>query len=383
MDEERLVNILEEVLESVADDTNELIVASAALFISVVALFAAVLQVAQQYYASAIGYANCDAKVVGKWSQFKRRVFRPHEFRFEVQYEVPVIFLCAPTNIKGPIPNQDIWYLGVKCPWPELEDGAGRPGEAEEKVHTAHNELATWVGLLSVIQGMERKSRYWQSQRLVHFPPPHSGEPVDAAELAGRAKKKVEDKHTLVVAVQRRVRSWDTMPPGVTKPYATTTWCHMIELAAVLGIYWVEFDRSRDRYRAEGNGYMLTGEKVADLGIMFTFRRYGSSNFEENRVIPVEGVKDLSFGAVPTIYRAANAIDSRRLGFDDDRQDLSMLSLASRAEIAETLSIIGCNTNTVNYFAKDSALKCRVSHLFPRKFFFFPYFLYSFFFLLV
>ncbi|KAL2759296.1 hypothetical protein ACRALDRAFT_1047302 [Sodiomyces alcalophilus JCM 7366] len=394
MDEEKLVKLLEEVVENVADDTHELIVASAALFISVVALFAALLQVAQQYYASATGYAHCDAKVVGEWSQSKSRIFRPYEFRFEVQYESPVIFLCRPENKKGPLKNKAIWRLdgskeSQKNTWSVLKEEAAVPADvkktntgsgvemdtvsadakkmAEKAVHTADNELATWVPLLLAIQRMERDSREWQRKRLVPAHPPRSGESVRLLQ-PGRTYHDVEARHTLVVALQKKTRSWDTMPAGVRKPFATTTWCHMIEMAAVLGIYWIEFDRSRDSYRAEGNGYMLTAEKVPDLGITFTFQTYGENKFEENRTIPVEEVKDLSFGAVPTIYRVPGRFDSRRLGFDDDRQDLSMLSLASRAEIAETLSIIGCNTNTVNYFAKDETSNCRVAHLFPLPF---------------
>ncbi|CRK31874.1 hypothetical protein BN1708_018856, partial [Verticillium longisporum] len=153
------------------------------------------------------------------------------------------------------------------------------------------------------------------------------------------------------------------MPAGVKKPYATTTWCHMVEMAALLGIYWSEFDRSHDRYRAEGNGYMLTGEKMTDLGIMFTFQVYGKSEFKANRIIPVEEVKDLCFGVVPTIFRRPEAVDMRRL--TDDRQDLSMLNLSNRIEISETLGLIGCNTNTVNYFAREDTQNKRVAHLFP------------------
>ncbi|ROT43835.1 hypothetical protein SODALDRAFT_320203 [Sodiomyces alkalinus F11] len=377
MDEETLANLLEDVIERVADDTSELVVAVAALIISVVALLAAVLQLAQQYYASATGYAHCDSKVIGKWSKSKLRVFRPYEFRFEVQYEAPVIFLCRPDNKRGPLKNNPLLFLNgtpqsEKDTWSQLEeDDSGSTDEKkmeDKAVHTADNELATWVILLSAIQRMERDSRAWQRKRLLPAQPPRSDDPSALLKPGRPDDKSVEDKHSLIVALQKKRKSWDTMPDGVKKPYATTTWCHMVEMAAILGIYWTEFDRSRERYRAEGNGYLLTGEQVTDLGIMFTFQVYGKSKFEENRIIPVEEVKDLCFGAVPTIYRSPHKVDRRRLGFDDDQQDLSMLNMASRAEIAETLSLIGCNTKTVNYFAMDDTSNCRVTHLFPLPF---------------
>ncbi|KAM0279749.1 hypothetical protein ACHAQH_004440 [Verticillium albo-atrum] len=366
------------------DSNSELYVAIAALLISLVALAASLLQVAQQYFASATGYASCDEKVIGKWSTSTKRSLKPYEFRFEVQYQAPVIFLCRLDNTNGPVPDVDIIPL-VGSPesrqksWSDIqEDGRNTQKSSQapkekslkvkqkEAIHTADNELASWVTLLAAFQRMEHDSRDWQQGLLRKGPTqPPAGGSCDTL-LKPEEITDVENKHTLVVALQKKTKSWDTMPAGVKKPYATTTWCHMVEMAALLGIYWSEFDRSHDRYRAEGNGYMLTGEKMTDLGIMFTFQVYGKSDFRANRIIPVEEVKDLCFGVVPTIFRRPETVDARRL--TDDRQDLSMLNLSNRIDISETLGLIGCNTNTVNYFARDDAQNKRVAHLFPIAF---------------
>ena len=184
-----------------------------------------------------------------------------------------------------------------------------------------------------------------------------------AHDATAAVLRRVEASYTLTAAVQRKKRSWDTMPAGVRRPYATTTMCHMVEMAAILGVYWSEFDRTHDRYRAEGNGFIITGEKVPDLGIMFSFQVYGKNRFEENRIIPIDEVKELCFGFVPTLYRETS--DNRRLAYpNDEPRDLSALQLSSRPEIAETLVLIGCNTNTVNYFTQEQR---RDSHLFPSR----------------
>ena len=150
----------------------------------------------------------------------------------------------------------------------------------------------------------------------------------------------------------------------MTKPYATTTMCHLIELAAVLGLHWKEFSRSLERYRAEGNGYILTGAPVGDLGLVFTFQRTGRTTFAENRVIPVDDIKRLCFGAVPTIF-CRTAEHEERLKFPFDQpEDLTTLQLSSAREIADTLMVIGCNTNTANCFLEDDK---RTTHLFPGK----------------
>ncbi|CRK18969.1 hypothetical protein BN1708_012465, partial [Verticillium longisporum] len=370
-------------ISTMGDSNSELYVAIAALLISLVALAASVLQVAQQYFASATGYASCDEKVIGKWSSSTIRILKPYEFRFEVQYQAPVIFLCRLDNKNGPVPDVKIIPLvgsdesrRESCSDIQ-EDGRNTQKSSQvqkekstrvkqkEAIHTADNELASWVTLLAAFQRMEHDSRDWQQKLLEKPLRPPTGEPHNAM-LKPEEVEEVEKKHTLVVALQKKTKSWDTMPAGVKKPYATTTWCHMVEMAALLGIYWSEFDRSHDRYRAEGNGYMLTGEKMTDLGIMFTFQVYGKSEFKANRIIPVEEVKDLCFGVVPTIFRRPEAVDMRRL--TDDRQDLSMLNLSNRIEISETLGLIGCNTNTVNYFAREDTQNKRVAHLFPIAF---------------
>jgi hypothetical protein len=361
---------LKEAIEELAKNVGkneEVLIAIVALVISVVALVASLLQVAQQYYASAAGYANCDSKVMGRWATMTKRVLRPTEFRFEVQFQAPVLFLCPPNNINGPITGQDITFvngtpksLEASCSTlpSALKDDEKKKSESE-KIHTADNELATWVTLLAALHQLELDSLAWQQRQFesINLAPPREKVPVLAPPDPDRF-------HTLAVALQRKRRSWDTMPAGVTKPYATTTMCHLVEMMAILGIYWVEFDRSHSRYRAEGNGYQVTGENVSDLGLMFSFQVCGKSLFRANRVIPVDEVKELCFGVAPTIYR--RTLDSRKLELsNDDLRGISLLQLGSTADIAETLLVIGCNTNTVNYFLKDGT---KHSHLFPITF---------------
>lgn len=348
--------------------SDELFVAVVALIVSVVALSATFMQVLQQYYASASGYSQCNEKVMGKWAKSRSRRFSWEELRFEVHFDAPVIFVSPPNNESGPIHGADIFFLdgtqksldatmttSEMDPRKEYEQKS-----VKERIHTADHERASWLILLYAVQRMEDKSRIWQQEQYNDLGP-------QAPEKYGLppAPPSLQESHTLTVALQRKRKSWDTMPTSVTKPYATTTMCHLIEMMAVLGVYWKEFDRKRDRYRAEGNGFMVLGERLSELGLMFSFQVYGKCHFERNRVIPVDEIKELCFGYVPTIYR--ETLDQRRLEFpSDEPQNLSSLQMASRSEIAETLIVIGCNNNTVQYFLNE---KSNTTHLFPCKFF--------------
>jgi hypothetical protein len=320
----------------------------AALIIALVALVGTVAQVLQQYSASAVGYSNCGESVMGKWHESKKRKFRPKELRFEVQFESPVFFVCAASNDKGPIKNEKIHFvdgttksLGLTRALLPKDEQKQQESLLERRVQTADNERASWVILLSHLQSMEKESQEWQQNHYQKGAP--QSQPLPTFE-----------SRTLAVAMQAKQRSWDTMPAGVRKPYATTTICHLIEIAAMMGIYWKEFDRSRERYRAEGNGYILMGTNVPELGVLFTLQICGQNKFQENRVIPVDEVKELCCGFVSTLFR--EDMDTRRVEFpNEDPKDLSFLKLGTMDEIAETMVRIECNTDTANYFRSSDA----------------------------
>ncbi|KAM0478966.1 hypothetical protein ACHAPX_004944 [Trichoderma viride] len=343
------------------NNSSDFVVAAVALVVSVVALLATFMQVLQQYYASAQGYSLCNEKVMGGWAKTKTRRFRFDELRFEVQFDVPVIFVSPPSNKLGPVKAAEIFYL----------DGSEKSQEdtnttsnldlrkayydrsRKEQIHTSDNEIASWYVLLFAAQRMEVESREWQEDEYKDFGPPSDLFPPKPPTLASH--------HTLTVAVQRKRKSWDTMPISVNKPYATTTMCHLIEMMAAIGVYWKEFDRKRDRYWGEGNGFMILGERLSDPGLMFSFQVNGQCTFKRNRVVPVDEIKELCFGYVPTVYREKD--DQRRLKPpSDEQQNLTTLLMGNSREISETLTAIGCNNNTTRVYLEEGR---RTSHLFP------------------
>jgi hypothetical protein len=184
---------------------------------------------------------NCGEDVMGPWHLTVRRIWRPTKLRFEVQFDTPVIFVSPPTNKKGPMKNTIIHYMDGTAE--SMRAAMVLPLDAEEQMRTVP---ATWFILISQIHAMEKASREWWNR---HYD--DSFPPVFFDHFARGS--------SLCVGLQAKRRSWDDMPAGVKKPYATTTISHMIEIAAMMGIYWKVFDRSTDRYRAEGNGYLLTG----------------------------------------------------------------------------------------------------------------------------
>lgn len=354
-------------VEVTNQDDKELWIAVIALIISIIAFVVAILQALQQYYSSARGYSQCGPKVIGKWSKFRHRIFLWNEFRFEVQFEVPVIFVARPSNKSGPVGPGDKVPITLMDGTKESYDNAciktrreidiqfkaQRQNADRVKVHTADNESATWLDLLLAIERMEEESRHWQDRAILG----HKQE-LGLSDIDRPHWPPLKDGgHSMIVCLQRKKKSWDTVPDNVLKPYATTTIAHLVEFTAMLGIYWRVFDREEDRYLAQGNGFIISGSNVEGLGLTFSITKKGPTWFEAARVVPHYDVKELCFGLCPTIFRRSN-----EKPYADEPKGIETLQLGSMDEIAENLTVLGCNVHTVNYFRNASA---RYSHLFP------------------
>ncbi|KAK3389579.1 hypothetical protein B0H63DRAFT_556706 [Podospora didyma] len=336
-------------------------IATAALVISTLALLGVVVQYVQAVLSKVNGLPSKDREVSGLWANYAHIKWRA--FRADVEFEAPIIFLAPNNNMKGPVHGKPIWYVngtGESCDeirvsrLPSDPEAAQRAmvqrtqsGLTREPVHTVKNELVTWILVLEATQKMEADSKRWErikwSNTNVHYTLPGD-----------------KDFVSLSVNIQAMKRSFDKHPT-IKKPFATTTICHLVELCAMLGIFWKEFDRDNNKYRAEGNGYSLLGHRMPDLGLAFTFEKPGWPRFEKNRVIPTAEVKELCFGNVPTFYRPQSEDEHWRQPVNE-QPELKTLQLGSRVEIAETLSLMRCNEYTTLCYS-DPAKKH--VHLFP------------------
>ncbi|KAF6517252.1 hypothetical protein HZS61_002813 [Fusarium oxysporum f. sp. conglutinans] len=297
---------------------------------------------------------NCGENVMGRWHQSRTKVWRPKEFRTEIQFEVPVIFVSTSKTAKGPIDGADVFLIdgtrkSLDDTWTDLEPPT--TGTFTKTGRFIKNERATWLSLLSSLQKMENESQNWTRQQIMGLRPRPASATAILTSIAG--------KHTLNVALQREKKSWDDMPPSINRPYATTSMSSLIEMLAMLGIYWKDFNTFHHVYQAEGNGFLVKGHKISGLGIMFHFQALEKAVFEGKRTIPTKAVKRLAFGQLPTIfteghpeYKSSNSL-----------YEWPNVGLGSRTEIAETLFSLGCGRKAVNYFLRDGAV---TSHIFPE-----------------
>ncbi|KAK3337756.1 hypothetical protein B0T19DRAFT_455666 [Cercophora scortea] len=384
-----------------------------AIVISVVALVISIFQALQQSFWSAKGYTACKSEVIGGWAKKTHRKPVLFEFRLRVYFAVPVIFVARPENKRGPLGENDIVVVdgsdgSLAVTYTSGEDVKGA-SEKEEDKHDgsalAKNGRATGR--------MERESCEWQQRQQGqdeshhgHVQPegePSGHQPSQAVMMESTSTGKGTSRRrrpllpafawpgstarastsetvissrpcqesprcetilgrSLVVCLQQKEKTWDNMPNSVTKPYAITTFAHMVELVAMLGIYWKEFNRDDDSYRAQGNGFIVEGSYVEGLGVAFTFQKIGPTWFEKNRVVPRYDIKERCFGLVPTIFRLKDEVQ-----YADEPKGKGILQLGSMVEIADTLEVFGCNIARVDHFRKSHA-GTRYGHIFAVPF---------------
>ncbi|KAF4450635.1 hypothetical protein F53441_6296 [Fusarium austroafricanum] len=299
---------------------------------------------------------NCGENVMGRWHHSRTKIWRSKEFRTEIQFEVPVIFVSTPGDTKGPIEGAQVFSIDrTRKSLDDTRTDLEPPptGTMTKAGRFVKNERATWLTLLSSLQKMENESQNWTRQQIMSLRPRPPSATAILTSIAG--------KHSLGVVLQRERKSWDDMPASVNRPYATTTMSQLIEMLAMLGIYWKDFNSTYHVYQAEGNGFLVKGHKVSGLGIMFHFQALEKAVFERNRPVPTEAVTRLAFGQLPSIFTQSSTNDTTNGQF----QSSSFVRLGSRTEIAETLVMLGCERKTANYFMRDGAV---TSHIFPITF---------------
>ncbi|KAI9051018.1 hypothetical protein LZ554_005126 [Drepanopeziza brunnea f. sp. 'monogermtubi'] len=323
------------------DNINQNVFGFTALVVSLVALLTTVLQVLQQYFSSADGYRRCAPSVMGLWAQGTHRKLRLREFRIEVVFETPVIFVAKPSNKRGPIPGRTIHYIdGTETSYTNtrvLQPMAQKQEEMEStaRVHTADDEKASWVTFLSALQLQEKLSREWDAEMRTLKP------------LRDGCTTPQDPEYVLTVGLQGKTRSWDFIPSSITKPYATSAICHLVEMMSMLGLYWKVFDQSIWNLRAEGNGFILTSTTVHGLGVMVVFASTGTPSFRGNRVIPCEAVKQLAFGTVPNIFDHGSYLDREK-----ETQSLELV-FGSPEDEETTLESLGCQAETLKRYKTD------------------------------
>ncbi|RFU34311.1 hypothetical protein B7463_g1989, partial [Scytalidium lignicola] len=303
-----------------------------ALLISLVALLATVGQLLQQYYATADGLRRCQPSVMGLWARRTKLRFRWTEFRFETIFVTPRI-------IYGPIRIQDAeaeyTKPGTSKVFCDLVDTPGSLsasmtlpgwGSREARKYYDSDELVCWVPLLAQLHKQGR----------------------DAVQYFPQSPDSVAND-TMIPTIQFIQKSWDFMPPDVTRPLASSTVCDVAIMARRLGMVWKSFDPGAGLMRAEGNGHVFTSTLVRSIGTILQYSYTSRDNSGNCFYIPAKEADKLGFGLVEFDHRLFGPLMKFDLdvgSFKEIAQSLPRLMryrTSSQRDITETVHIIGKN----------------------------------------
>ncbi len=270
----------------------EAYVAISALVIALCSLVITTGQLLGQYFATADGYRRCQPSVMGLWARRTRMRWRWAQFRFEVLYSTPDIFLNdfrvdANHMRYGILARGGEWITGS----PSSE---ARTMVDSRSFSNPSDEMVCWLPLLATLHRHEKEMAFYKCYS------------------ASADKLRSESPLRLAPALIIRERSWDFMSPDIVRPFATTNVSDVAVLARRLGMTWKEFRPEDGALRAEGNGHMLTSTVARSIGIVLQYMRTGPRTTDRDGgegawykavpndlYIPVGEADGMGFGVLP------------------------------------------------------------------------------------
>ena len=364
--------------------------ALAALVVALVALLNSVLQVLQQYFATADGYRRCSPSVIGQWARLTQRRFIFRELRFETVFASPFIRMVVAYDVQELQKVPEAGAIAVldgseeMSNWPGLQSPSEAHGYVKEPIGEGQHQMSwpkasgiqsllSWASLRpsrrarqegSASFGQRSRTRSWRCEEFMHMDrDPASdtieNEPVSwisllqslqahSATLRSCGLVTMQDtstgslRHGRVLAPTLRLskKSWDFVPPEVLKPYAVTTVRDIAIMAQLLGLRWTIFNPEEGMLRAEGNGSIITSFQIRPLGTMVSFLKTGKQTEHRRKLhrvamSPLEGATALGFGIIHSHFVRDYQIhkDIARIFFIYSKEDCkdTLLSLCSNA----------------------------------------------------
>ncbi|KAI9710338.1 MAG: hypothetical protein M1820_002833 [Bogoriella megaspora] len=258
----------------------------AALVVALAAFLIAVGQLLQQIFGTADGYRRCQSSVIGKWATKTRLRWRWTEFRFETRFTTPIIkFLPMSEQHRQEIAAKDargrehIWLTGSS----DSRVAALTPVFPSDD----DSDIVGWIVLLESLQTLQWHANMSTTSGLISW----------VAEI-----EDIAAPQRSMPAVVFRERSWDLMPPELTRPLAASTVGDLIVMAHRLGLQWRDIRPGQGFIRADGNGHSLSSTTVRGYGMVVQYSN--DASFErrdrwKNLMIPTEQADKMGCGIIP------------------------------------------------------------------------------------
>ena len=225
-----------------------------ALFVSFIAIFLTLLQLVQQFVATANDYRHCSKRTVGGWSKGRSRRFKWNELRFEVLFTTPIIRidLMRPPSIIYAVPSENAQAF------------AG-------STNLTSSELRSKSVSSSGAQFKQDNQMYTSSQTPTPWFLDTKGTVAEAKCTWLSLLNDVAITH-LKIDINKHSHSYDFMPDGVKKPLAQMDRKSFLTLMSLFQVSWQEEQGGKSTPTGVGPYCEVTSRNLVNFGTVISYQ---------------------------------------------------------------------------------------------------------------
>ena len=246
-------------------------IAVVALIVSLIALIISLLQVAQQFIATANDYRHCSKRTVGEWSRRRSRRLIWSELRFEVLFTTPIIsieFLPSGTNMAG----GDIYAVPTTT---RTRLDSHTSNEKEQASANATNlsslpsEYVSSSGTHFILHSSKGTETRTSSQKPWFLDDKGTLPEAKCSWLT--LLNDVAITH-LRIDINERSLSYDFMPDGIKKPLAQIDRRSFLTLMSLFQVSWQGGQGGKDTPTGAGPYCEITTRNLVNFGTVVSYQ---------------------------------------------------------------------------------------------------------------
>ena len=241
-------------------------IAVVALIVSLIALILSLLQVAQQFVATANDYRHCSKRTVGGWSRRRSRQLIWSELRFEVLFTTPIISIEFPPS--GSVVGRDIYAV----PTTRLDSQtSNEKAQASTNLSSSRSNTLSSSGAQFILHTPEGNQTYTSSQTPWFLDLKGTRPEAKSTWLTLLNDIATGITH-LQIDINERSLSYDFMPDGIKKPLAQMDRKSFLTLMSLFQVSWQGGQGGKDTPTGAGPYCEITSRNVVNFGTVVSYQ---------------------------------------------------------------------------------------------------------------
>ena len=316
-----------------------------ALIVSLIALILTLLQIAQQFVATANDYRHCSKRTVGGWSRRSSRQFIWNELRFEVLFTTPIISidLLPSESVAG----RDIYAVPMTRSNIQTSSEKARASSSSTNLTSSRSNSVSSSGAQFNLYSPEGNQTCTAFQTSTPWFLDLKGTRPEAKCTWLSLLNDVAITH-LQIDINERTLSYDFMPNGIKKPLAQMDRKSFLTLMSLFQVSWQEGQGGKSTPTGAGPYCEVTSRNLVNFGTVISYQPLNVGLARRFYIVSEKARQamfsrfDLSFHVVLT--HSAEEVYKSVLSLAGDREASTIRSIneANNGWSPGLAEIIGC-----------------------------------------